>query len=69
MDEDKYNLATKEMTQKWLITFDQHDQIGLIGFVNNTEKLPEIIDIIRRTGGKNIVIADQNPFFYDKPED
>jgi hypothetical protein len=55
--------------QKWTLTFDSAHGTKSMGICNSHLMLPEIVNSIRSTGGKNIVITDETIFFtYDKKD-
>ncbi len=51
---------------KWVVRFDNADGSRNMGLCNSYHSLPYMVNKIRISGGKNMVITDETVFFYDE---
>lgn len=67
MGEDNIEQVLQIIGEKWVVSFT--DVEGLNGgYCNDHTKLPELVKTIRAMGGKNIVLTDKTPFYYEPKE-
>lgn len=69
MTNEERDLILETVGQKWVFTFDRSDGKKCMGMCNSHHGLPDIINKIRESGGKNIVIKDRTIFFVDDDEE
>ncbi len=65
---EERDLIIETVGQKWVITFDANGT-KCMGMCGSHLMLPNMINKIRESGGKNIVITDKTIFFVDDDED
>ncbi len=53
-------LSLEQIPDKWHFSFTNSDGTPNLGFCNKVEKLPSMIEMIKKAGGRDIIIEDQS---------